>query len=261
MRRRGRSLREVHFSMKAAIEVKKKIILFLLCVFAFLPAAEGANSWSSAYTGGVWNNPGSALLDTMIYNKMMAGASLKKMQRENSVKAGAPEISRTVYRPSSSPSKVPLRVAEVFSNENASKKELTAFFKEALVSFDQISNQAGRPHDLGFALAFFAGVCVGISTENEVDDSAILAAATQMDRLLAEQPGMVSATNAGKKDFAEVLACMAIFALAGHNQAEEEGNGEAADSFRQFGRQAMIEFLGMDPHQLRMDGQGIHIIR
>lgn len=240
--------------------MKKKIVLLLLWIFALIPAAHGANTWYNCYTGGSWNNPGSALLDTMIYNKMMAKASLKKIQHEPSAKPGAPTISRTVYRPSSSPSKVPLRVAEVFSNENASKKELTAFFKEALVSFDQISVQAGRPHDLGFALAFFAGVCIGISTENEVDDGAILAAATQMDRLLAEQPGIASATNASKKDFAEVLACMAIFALAGHNQAEEEGNAEAADSFRQFGRQAMIEFLDMDTSQLRMDGQGIHIL-
>ncbi len=241
--------------------MKKKIVLFLLWVFAVVPGAEGANTWYSAYTGGAWNNPGSALLDTMIYNKMMAGASLKKMQRGPLVKPEAPALSRTVYRPSSSPSSVPHRVAEVFSNEKASKKELAAFFREALVSFEQISKQAGRPYDLGFALAFFAGVCVGISTENEVDDSAILAAAKQMDRLLAEQPGIASATNARKKDFAEVLACMAIFALAGHNQAEEEGNAEAADSFRQFGRQAMIEFLGVDTRQLRMDGQGIQIFR
>ena len=241
--------------------MKKKIVLFLLCIFAFIPVAEGANTWYNAYTGGSWNNPGSALIDTMIYNKMMAGASLKKMQRGPSVKPGAPALSRTVYRPSSSPSSVPHRVAEAFSNEKASKKELAAFFKEALVSFDQISKQAGRPYDLGFALAFFAGVCVGISTENEVDDSAILAAATQMDRLLAEQPGIASATNARKRDFAEVLACMAIFALAGHTQSEEEGNVEAADTFRQFGRQAMTEILGMDTHQLRMDGQGIRILR
>ncbi|NLB83034.1 MAG: hypothetical protein GX791_02180, partial [Synergistaceae bacterium] len=169
--------------------------------------------------------------------------------------------SRTVYRPSSSASRIPHRVAEVFSNENASKKELTAFFNEALVSFDQISVQAGRPHDLGFALAFFAGVCIGVSTENEVEESAILAAATQMDRILAEQPDIASASNASKKDFAEVLACMAIFALAGHSQAEEEGNSEAADTFRQFGREAMMEIIGVDTHQLQMDDQGIHILQ
>lgn len=241
--------------------MKKAAILFLLWYFGFGAAAEGAATWYNAYTGGMWNNPGSALIDTMIYNKMMAEASLKKMQRTPSAGAGASGQVRTLYRPSSSQSSIPAKVASVIANENASKRELTAFFKEGLQSFEQFSQQAGRPYDVGFALAFFAGVCVGITTENQVDDDAILAAASQMDRLLAEQSGIAKASDTQRREFAEVLACMAVFALAGHTQAEEEGNSEAAESFRQFARQAMVEILGMDTNRLRMDGRGIRILQ
>ncbi|NLB83564.1 MAG: hypothetical protein GX791_04885, partial [Synergistaceae bacterium] len=78
--------------------MKKKIVLLLLWIFMLTPMAQGANTWYNSYTGGSWNNPGSALLDTMIYNKMMTKASLKKMQGEPSVKTEAPALSRTVYR-------------------------------------------------------------------------------------------------------------------------------------------------------------------
>ena len=246
---------------KAAIWMRKKEILFLVCFCFFVSAAEGAATWYNAYTGGMWNNPGSALIDTMIYNRMMAEASLKKMQRTPSGRGGASGQARTLYRPSSSESSIPARVASVLSNENASKKELIGFFKEGLQSFEQFSQQAGRLYDVGFAMAFFAGVCVGLTTENEVDDAALLAAALQMDMLLSEQPGVASASNTQKREFAETLACMAIFALAGHTQAEEAGDGEAAESFKQFARQSMIEILGMDTRRLRMDGRGLCIIQ
>ncbi|NLD96795.1 MAG: hypothetical protein GX635_06705 [Synergistaceae bacterium] len=239
----------------------KKGILFLVWFLGFVSAVEGAATWYNAYTGGMWNNPGSALIDTMLYNRMMAETSLKKMQRTPSGGVGASGQVRTLYRPSSSQSSIPGKVAAVLSNDNATKKELTVFFKEGLQSFEQFAQQAGRPYDLGFSMAFFAGVCIGLTTENEVDDDAILAAASQMDKLLAEQSGIAEASDTQRREFAEVLACMAVFALAGHTQAEEAGDDEAVESFKQFARQSMIEILGMDTNRLRMDGRGIRIIQ
>ncbi len=241
--------------------MRKKEILFLVCFGVFVSSAEGAATWYNVYTSGMWNNPGSALIDTMIYNRMMAESSLKKMQRIPSGGVGASIQARTLYRPHSSQSAIPAKVAAALSNENETKKELTVFFKEGLQSFERFSQQAGRSYDVGFAMAFLAGVCVGLTTENEVDDDAILAAALQMDMLLSEQPGVVSASNTQKREFAEIMVCMAVFALAGYTQAEEAGDGEAVESFKQFARQSMIEILGMDTNHLRMDDRGIRIIR
>lgn len=59
----------------------KKGILFLVWFLGFVSAVEGAATWYNAYTGGMWNNPGSALIDTMLYNRMMAETSLKPVFR------------------------------------------------------------------------------------------------------------------------------------------------------------------------------------
>jgi len=247
---------------------KTAVLVFLLLFLA--GAGEGAG-WYNMYTGGVWNNPGSCLLDTMIYNKTMANAALKTMQKNQTQAARpqkqtnqqTPQASRarpTVYRPSGKASPVPSILARTLTDRKADRDTMTAFFKEALANYGTYALQAKRPNDLGLALAFFFGVCIGITTDNQVDDPAIFAAARQMDVVLAEQTGVGSAPDAKKEEMAHTLACLATFALAGVTQAEEEGNSEGAESFRELARQSMSEVFGIDVNNVKMDHGGLRLL-
>jgi len=93
-----------------------------------------------------------------------------------------------------------------------------------------------------------------------VDDPAIFATARQMDTVLAEQTGVASAPDAKKEEMAHTLACLATFALAGVTQAEEEGNSEGAESFRELARQSMSEVFGIDVNNTRMDHSGLRLL-
>ncbi len=160
---------------------KTAVLVFLLLFLA--GAGEGAG-WYNMYTGGVWNNPGSCLIDTMIYNKTMANAALKNMQKNQSQAARpqkkpqqVPQARPTTYRPSGKPSPVPAALARTLTDRKADRDTMTAFFKEALANYGDYARQAKRPNDLGLAMAFFFGVCIGITTDNQVDDPAIFATA------------------------------------------------------------------------------------
>lgn len=247
--------------------MKRFIAILLLFLFSAFSAAEGA-TWYNAYTGGMWNNPGSCLLDTMIYNKTMANAALKNMQRNQSqaskpqkqTQKQAQKILPTTYRPSGKPSPVPSTLARTLTDRKEDVNTMTAFFNEALANYSNYSIQAKRPNDLGLALAFFFGVCIGITTDNQVDDQAIFATARQMDVVLAEQSAVGSAPDAKKEEMAHTLACLATFALAGVTQAEEEGNSEGAESFRELARQSMSEVFGIDVNNARMNHSGLRIM-
>lgn len=247
--------------------MKRFISILLFFLLSALSAAEGA-TWYNSYTGGMWNNPGSCLLDTMIYNKTIANVTLKNMQRNKSqtskpqkqTQKQAQKVLPTTYRPSGKPSAVPSALARTLTDRKEDIDTMTAFFNEALVNYRDYSKQAKRPNDLGLALAFFFGVCIGITTDNQVDDQAIFATARQMDVVLAEQTGVGSAPDAKKEEMSHTLACLATFALAGVTQAEDEGNSEGAESFRELARQSMSEVFGIRVNNVKMDPSGLRIL-
>ena len=243
---------------------KTAVLVFLLL---FLAGAGAGAGWYNMYTGGVWNNPGSCLLDTMIYNKTMAKVALKNMQKNQSQAARpqkqpqqVPQARPTTFRPSGKPSPVPSALARTLTDRKADRDTMTAFFSQALANYGDYSRQAKRPNDLGLAMAFFFGVCIGITTDNQVDDPAIFATARQMDVVLAEQTGVGSAPDAKKEEMAHTLACLATFALAGVTQAEEEGNSEGAESVRELARQSMSEVFGIDVNSAQMDHSGLRLL-
>ena len=96
---------------------------------------------------------------------------------------------RTLYRPSSSQSSIPGKVAAVLSNDNATKKELTVFSKKGCRVLSSLLNRRAVRMIWAFRWRSLPESASGLTTENEVDDDAILAAASQMDKLLAEQSG------------------------------------------------------------------------
>jgi len=262
-------MRPVPLFQKGMEDMKKRTAVLAFLLLFLAGAGEGAG-WYNMYTGGVWNNPGSCLIDTMIYNKTMANATLKTMQKNQSQGTRpqkqtpqAPQASRarpTTYRPSGKPSPVPSALARTLTDRKADRDTMTAFFNEALANYGDYARQAKRPNDLGLAMAFFFGVCIGITTDNQVDDPAIFAAARQMDVVLAEQTGVGSAPDAKKEEMAHTLACLATFALAGVTQAEEEDNPEGAESFRELARQSMSEVFGIDVDSVKMDHGGLRIL-
>lgn len=251
-----------HLKGEASVKRFFSVLLFFLLA-AFFTTAEGA-AWYNASTGGMWNNPGSCLLDTMIYNKAIANVTLKNMQRNKAPTAKpqkqAPVVKPTTYRPSGTSLKVPSALSSSLTNDRDERKALEEFFKQSIANFNEFSKQAERSNDLGYALAFFFGVCVGLTTENEVDDAAMLAAAKQMDVILAEQPGLKTAGDGKKQEMAETLACMATLALAGYTQAEQTDDREAADKFLGLARDSMLEAFGIDVDKVRMDREGIRLL-
>ncbi|MFN8607532.1 MAG: DUF6683 family protein [Vulcanimicrobiota bacterium] len=229
------------------------IIAFISLSAQFCPAQ---GSWVNPYTGGVWNNPGSCLLDTMIRNRMNQQMLEKSIGRRAQSAPTAPRVQRMTYRPAANLDNAE-QLAAALSDAPKDRQELTGFFREALEKYRGAAAGAGRSNDLGYALAFCLGCCYSVANQCDVGDDALNGLARQMDAALAEMPALRQCSDLQRQALAENFAMLGLFVAAGYEQSN--ARPEARAVYVELARSSFQSLTGLDAGNLTLNSGGMHL--
>jgi len=229
--------------------LKKLCLCLAVLVVARAPAQH---DWIGA-NASTWNNPGSALISTMVWNEQWSQITKQEL-KSGKLKAHS-GVTQTTYQPSSSTT--PELLAKALGNKPELKKRLLKFFKESLDYWKTYSRHMNREGDLGLAFAFFTGASIGLNRDQDVGEKQIGHLAGQFDALLAKIPKLQAAGDAAKQRIAETLACITVFELAGYQEGTKQNKPEVVDQFRQFAGKCVKSLLGLPIESLKLDDEGV----
>ena len=228
----------------------RKLVL-LLALTSLSLAQKG---WVNPYTGGVWNNPGSCLLDTMIRNRMNQRMLVTSIERRVQAPATAPRVSRLPFRRSDH-LKNAEQLAASLTDSPAEREQLTGFFLEALGKYRVAANQSGRGDDLGHALAFCLACSYSVANGCDVPDDVLLALTRQMDAALADMPGLRAASDAQRQTLAETLVMSGMFVAAGYEQSN--GREEARATYVALAQSVFHSLTGLEARNVTLSAGGM----
>lgn len=235
--------------------VKKLAILVVLALAA--GPVRGQSGWVNPHTGGLWNNPGSCLLDTMIRNRMNQQMLERSIGRQAETTAPqAPRGQRLTYRPVEHLGNAQEMSASL-TDSPEDRQNLTGFFLEALEKYRVASAQVGRANDVGYALAFCLGCCYGAFNGCDVPDDTLMALAAQMDQALADMPGFAQASDSQRQTVAESAVMVGMFVAAGYEQSSDDA--EAREAFVDLAKSSFRSLTGLDPESVRLTSSGLRI--
>lgn len=223
-------------------------MVWVLC-FGLALAQPG---WVNPYTGGVWNNPGSCLLDTMIRNRMNQQMLEKSLRREVKTHVAQPLTYRAVESRANA-----AQLAASLTDNAQERRELTESFVEALRTYRVAAAQAGRPNDLGHALAFCLACCYSAAHACDVPDADLLALARQMDVALGNMAGLRETTDAQRQMVADQLVMVGTFVAAGAEQSRQKPEARAA--FAELARGCFRSLTGLDVENVQLSGSGLRL--
>ncbi len=235
-----------------------KKLAVLVAVFWYLCAGPSAGQagWVNPYTGGVWNNPGSCLLDTMIRNRINQQTLEKSIGRRAEATAATPRAQRLTYQPAENLGNAQQLAASLTDNPK-DRQELTRSFLEALSQYRLAAAKAGRADDVGHALAFCLACCYAVSKGRDVPDDALMALARQMDVALADMPGFREVSDAQRQTVAETLVLVGTFVAAGYEQSSSKP--EARPAFVELAESSFRSLTGLDVHSVTLTATGMRV--
>lgn len=231
------------------------LIAVLFCLCAVPSAAQGA--WVNPYTGGMWNNPGSCLLDTMLRNRMNQRMLEKSIGRgaESTTPAVKPG-KRTTYRRSENQGNAE-KLAASLTDSPKDRQELVGFFGEALMKYRAAAAGAGRADDVGHALAFCLACSYGVANGCEVPDATLDALAGQMDVALADMAGFRGASDAQRQTVAETFVMLGLFVAAGYEQSSDRAEARAA--YVALADSLFQSLTGLEARRVMLTGSGMRL--
>lgn len=233
-----------------------------LVAITFFLAQSASAQWRDSI-GGSWNNPTSALLGTMINNRILADAARKT----------APPDARAVPSRPSSPAVAPRltfrpvgrnlmvkELAQTLVKEPASQRELSAAFEEYLRNFDEQAHKDREPsYDVGRAAAFFVMVNYYAATGREPTDAQADGAQAIFRAGLADNEGFAGMADRDRQRLYESLVILGTFPAAAVAQAREGKNREQEKMFREFAAELVKTLIGVPVEQIRLTRTGFKI--
>jgi hypothetical protein len=237
-------------------------VLVLAALSTLGLATPARAQWTNPYTHQTWNNPGSSLVDTMLYNRMQRDLLLKSMKKEGGQAGDAAEpaarATRTTFRPSPG-SRVPEEFSASLLAGKADRAELTRYLRQVLGAYASKAMQEKRPNDLGHALTFFVAVNYLVLHGDDVSDEAMAAANRQLDALLASSANLAKAGDRQKQQLAEYFVCSAGFVLAGYQQGKEKADARQVKQYQELAAQNLKLLLQVEADQIRLTDAGLQL--
>jgi len=216
----------------------------------------GQTGWVNPYTGGVWNNPGSCLVDTMLRNRMNQGMLEKSIGRGGQDAPAVRHLGRLTYRRVETLENAGQLAASLTDNPK-DRQELTAFFLEALGKYRVAAAKVGRTDDVGHALAVCLACNYGVANGCDVPDDRLNALARQMDVALADMPGFREASDAERQTVAETFVMLGMFVAAGYEQSGNNAGARAA--FVELAESSFRSLTGLDVRSVTLTARGMRV--
>jgi hypothetical protein len=235
---------------------------------ALIFAASLTPCWraSGQYTGslgGNFNNPGSALLQTMIANRMLADAA------KNQTPAPEADIANKTSKPSSTarltfkPVAKNLMVkelAESMSKDETARGQFATLFEEYLKAFDDQARKDGEPsYDVGRAAAFFVLSNYAVASGRELTDEQGDGAQAKFRAGLAGDEGFAKMSDRDRQRLYEALVILGSLPATGLADATEKKDEKQAGVFREFARMNIQTLLGVTIDKIQLTRNGFTI--
>lgn len=242
--------------MHEARLMKKLAVLVAVLSFLWAGPSAGQAGWVNPYTGGIWNNPGSCLLDTMIRNRMNEQMLKKSIGRRAQEKPAVQRAERLTYRRAENLGNAEQLAASLTDNPK-DRRELTGFFLEALEKYRQAAAKQGRADDVGHPLALCLACSYSVANGCDVPDDSLMALARQMDVALADMPGFREATDGQRQTIAETFVMLGMFVAAGY---EQSGNkAEARAVFVELAESSFRSLTGLEVRSVTLTPSGMRV--
>jgi hypothetical protein len=220
-----------------------------------------ANAQFTGSLGGNFNNPGSALLQTMIANRMLADAAKKRVVVKPSNTKGADaktESSKPCTFKPVAKSLMVKRLAESFCKEETARGEFVTLFEGYLKAFDEQAKTDKEPsYDVGRAAAFFVLSNYAVATGSELNDPQADGAQAQFRAGLAGNTGFAKMDDRGRQQLYEALVILGSLPATGLADAAEKNDAKQAETFRDFARLNLKTLLGVEVEKIRLTKSGI----
>jgi hypothetical protein len=234
------------------------VALGVLLVTAGPAAAQFTSS-----LGGTFSNPGSALLGTMIGNRLLADAARKGAPRDGATTPAKPPSSPPASRLTFTPVARNLMVkelADTLVKDAAARQELSAAFAGYLREFDEQARRDREPsNDVGRAAAFFVMVNYFAATGREPSDAQADGAQEIFRAGLVDNPGFARMGDRDRQRLYESLVILGSFPIAGVAQAEQAKNSVQAKLFRDFAAELVKTLIGVPVEKIRLTATGFRI--
>ncbi len=247
--------------------------LIALGAAAFLAGTLGLNAvaqYRSLATGTTWNNPGSALLDTMIMNNVFAQGFSKELRKPTGDSRQSSAAARTAppagpgqravlsFRPAARSLMVEA-IAEALGSDAQERNELRTLFTQFLDHFDQEARKDKMPRDVPRATAAFIAFNYGVAVGEEVKSEAIERLRNRVAAYLLENAQYRALTDGQKQQLYETLVILGTLAGVGYNDGQEKKNEKQMEIFRKLGRKNLETLLGVPFQKLKLTRAGFRI--
>jgi hypothetical protein len=237
------------------------MLMLAVGVVLFLAAAGPADAQFTSSLGGTFNNPGSALLGTMIGNRILADAARKAAPRDGAPTPAKPSSSspRLTFTPVARTLMVD-ELAGTLAKDAASRQRLSEAFDGYLRAFDDQARRDREPsNDVGRAAAFFVMVNYFAATGREPTDAQADGAQAIFRAGLAGNPGFAQMGDRDRQRLYESLVILGSFPLAGVVQAGQEKAAAQEKTFREFAAELVKTLIGVPAEKIRLTGTGFRI--
>ncbi len=237
--------------------------LLVVALGVLLATAGPAAAQFTSSLGGTFNNPGSALLGTMIGNRLLADAARRGAPRDGATTPAKPFSSAPAARSTFTPVARNLMVkelADTLVTDAVARQELSAAFVGYLREFDEQTRRDREPsNDVGRAAAFFVMVNYFAATGREPTDAQADGAQEIFRAGLVDNPGFARLGDRDRQRLYESLVILGSFPIAGVAQAEQAKNSGQAKLFRDFAAELVKTLIGVPVEKIRLTTTGFRI--
>jgi hypothetical protein len=209
------------------------------------------------------NNPTSALLGTMINNRIMADSLKKAIERDEATARGrvtpatpakASVAARLTFRPVAKNLVVKELAQTLIKEPGRPQHELSAAFEQYLRDFDEQARKDREPsYDVGRAAAFFVMVNYYAATGREPTDAQADGAQAIFRSMLADNDTFARMPDRDRQRLYESLVILGTFPAAAVTQAKDR---EQEKMFRDFAGELVKTLIGVPVEQIRLTKNG-----
>jgi hypothetical protein len=236
--------------------------ILALALGLFLTAADPAAAQFTSSLGGTFNNPGSALLGTMIGNRILADAVRKGASTGEHPSPASP-ASLAAARLTFTPVARTLMVKELADSlvkEADTQQKLAEAFDGYLRAFDEQARRDREPsNDVGRAAAFFVMVNYFAATGSEPTDAQADGAQATFRAGLARNAGFARMSDRDRQRLYESLVILGSFPLAGVVQAGQRKDKQEEKMFRDFAAELVKTLIGVPVEKIQLTATGFRI--
>jgi Family of unknown function (DUF6683) len=244
-------------------------ILTLACfctALTFGAAAQVFEQYTTTPMGYTFNNPMSALVSTMLMNHAREQAWAKQFgskpagsaSRTNEAPRKADDGS-TRFRSARTFLKTK-EIADQLGSTPEQRQQYRVLIEALLQEFEKKAAEAGKPHDLAMALAYFLGENARIyHGQPEVSDQRYFALRDLVAIVLSGSSELKNAPDAQKQEMYEGLIAYTGMTQFGYEQSVKAGNQQFINGYRQVAGQNLRVGTKLSPDAINFTEHGLTI--